>query len=304
MKNVINYYYDMYPNELINYNSSFLFDYYDNTYMLCELNRPVEDIPLLEELSNGLITHGFLSHKFIRTKFNELIIKDNNKEYVLFIINTFSIENISVEDILLNNNKYLLKNDIQELVRSDWGTLWSEKIDYLEYQVQELGLNKKIIKYSFNYFVGLAENAISYYNETINELGKKNIYKITHKRIYNDINYFDYFNPLNFVIDNEVRDISEYIKNSFINNKFNLSDLDYYFNVRIVDQFNERLLFSRLLFPTYYFDLLNKVMEEEMSEETLLNVIDNINEYNSFLKSIYLYLNKKNPIPKIDWIID
>ena len=41
-----------------------------------------------------------------------------------------------------------------------------------------------------------------------------------------------------------------------------------------------------------------------MSEETLLNVIDNINEYNSFLKSIYLYLNKKNPIPKIDWIID
>ncbi len=41
------------------------------------------------------------------------------------------------------------------------------QVDYFEYQIRELGKDKKVILDSFSYYIGLGENAISYVNSTI-----------------------------------------------------------------------------------------------------------------------------------------
>ena len=43
-------------------------------------------------------------------------------------------------------------------------SLWMDKVDYFEYQVSQFGIKFPIIRHSFNYFIGLADNAIMVIN--------------------------------------------------------------------------------------------------------------------------------------------
>ena len=76
---------------------------------------------------------------------------DEQKEYDLF-------------DIINFQREYTATNKVVSLYQNDWGNLWSSKVDYLEYQMSELGKNFPTLLNSFSYYVGLAENAISYVN--------------------------------------------------------------------------------------------------------------------------------------------
>ena len=70
----------------------------------------------------------------------------------------------------------------------------------------------------------------------------------------------------------------------------------------MVTPFTLRLLYSRLLFPSYYFDVYDSVMNKDLSDEALLDITDKIDEYEDFLLEIYNYLNKFLHIPEIEWI--
>ena len=85
-----------------------------------------------------------------------------------------------------------------------------------EYQVRELGLDKKVIQESFSYYLGLAENAISYVNNTTLKYNSFNS-KVTlsHRRIFYPNFKINFLNPLSFIFDLEVRDIAEYLKAMF-----------------------------------------------------------------------------------------
>ena len=45
--------------------------------------------------------------------------------------------------------------------------MWIRKIDYFEYQISQFGKKYPIIRESFNYYVGLAENGISLLNKAM-----------------------------------------------------------------------------------------------------------------------------------------
>ncbi len=304
MKNTINFFYNLIPDEIEENDEeySFLIDY--EYYFLVPYERPVEDLPTLENISLELLSHNVKCHTMIRNRNNELLSSINDKSYILLKTNTYENTLIRVKDICLVNNNIFLNQDNSKLYRNNWGDLWSKKIDFFEYQVRELGKDKKVVINSFSYYVGLAENAISYYNDTINEF-QNNINErtaICHRRIKSPNLAIDFYNPLNYVIDYEVRDIAEYVKSSFFNNSFSYEDLDSFFNIRMVTPFTLRLLYSRLLFPSYYFDVYDSVMNKDLSDEALLDIIDKIDEYEDFLLEIYNYLNKFLHIPEIEWI--
>ena len=204
------------------------------------------------------------------------------------------------EKLVLNNNK-------SNLYRNNWGTLWSEKIDYFEYQVRELSIEKEVVKSSFSYYVGLAENAISYVNNTNMKYGG-DAYRIvlSHRRVFYPNYKLNYLNPLSFVFDLEVRDIAEYLKAMFFKKDvgFCLDELSSYLKIRHLSLYEYQMLYARLLYPTYYFDVYEGVMNKNGDEEQLVNIIKKCDSYEEFLKKAYLEISKYAKIDKVEWIIN
>lgn len=299
MQNTINYFYNLFPNEIMTNKDelSFILDY--EYYYFIPFERNIKDITNVLSLNDELHKLGYHSHTIIKNINDDYATKFDNKSYVLLKTNEYELKEISFKEILLINNRINFdKNNIKK-----WSDLWIKKIDYLEYQVKELGFDKKIITNSFSYYLGLAENAISYYNNTINSVKDESKVTIAHRRLECPIIAKDYYNPINLIIDYEMRDVAEYIKSSFFNNTYNIKYLNNLYNLRNITEFESRILFSRLLYPSYYFDIYEKIIDGSKSENELLRIIDRVDEYEDFLSDIYHYLNKKNPIPLVDWII-
>ena len=148
----------------------------------------------------------------------------------------------------------------------------------------------------------MAENGISAYNDYGLEYTK---YFIVHKRLLTSSKLYDLYDPFNLIYDVKSRDFSEYIKNYFFsNNENNDAFLVFENNIGLFN-FNsyELLLFYiRLLYPSFYFDVYEKIVENGEEESKLDIIIDNIEKYEIFLKEITLFLEKYITLPNIEWI--
>ena len=117
--------------------------------------------------------------------------------------------------------------------------------------------------------------------------------------------YMGYYNgnPCNedFRIDYEVRDIAEYLKTKVINKVSVKDDLDYICSLNL-SKASIWLLYARLLYPSHYFDDLIKAITGEIKEEILNKYVDNIDNYEFFLKEFYTLVSEKVSIPKIEWL--
>ena len=193
------------------------------------------------------------------------------------------------KDYLVNNKEY----DI--LKRNNWDYLWSMKIDYVEYQVKHLTNKYPIIEDSINYYIGLSENAIKYF-KLINK-NNESLY-IEHRRINKD-NIYD---PLEIVIDYKVRDISEYIKYNFFNSGKDLYDIKNDIKKLNLNNIDYLLLYSRMLYPSFYFDLYDRIINNNEDENIINDIINKSIEYEELLYEIYLIINRKYNIMGIDWI--
>lgn len=115
------------------------------------------------------------------------------------------------------SNKLVLNNNKSSLYRNNWGSLWSDKIDFW-ISSKRIGRRKNVVKSSFSYYVGLSENAISYVNNAILKYGGVSSGRIvlSHRRVFFPNYKLNYMNPLSFVFDLEVRDVAEYLKSMFL----------------------------------------------------------------------------------------
>ena len=202
---------------------------------------------------------------------------------------------------VLNNNK-------SSLYRNNWSSLWSDKIDFFEYQVRELGVEKNVVKSSFSYYVGLSENAISYVNNAILKYGGVSSGRIvlSHRRVFYPNYKLNYMNPLSFVFDLEVRDVAEYLKSMFFKKdiEYCLDELKSYLSIRKLNIYEYHMFYARLLYPSYYFDVYDSVMNKNVNEEELVKIVKRSNDYEKFLKITYLEISKYVRLDKIDWIIE
>ena len=290
MKNVIYNYYNILLTDINESNDNYYFYYNSNLYVFYLIENNPE---IINEIYNFLIENNIDSYKIIANKDNNLITTINNKNYALLHLKGLLKYEIKFEEF-----KYY-PIDKQN---HNWGTLWSNKLDYYEIQIRELGKKYQTLLNSFGFFKGIAENAILYYNLNEKKFNDEVPVAIVHNRMNYPEYEKDYNNPLNFVIDYYIRDISEYIKSYTISDYYNLENIITLINKLTLNSKSFNLLYSRLLYPTFYFDEYDKIILGREEDNKIINVINKIQNYLEMLKKIFIVFNNKYEMFNIEWL--
>ena len=311
MNNYIDYYYNLYPNTIEKVGRNYRFFLNNEKYYIIMYERNLEEMDTLVKLNKEMIERGSLVHEIVLTKDGKAVFLCDNNSYALLRVYINENIPIKIEDIfyMLDYNDTIKPNNI--IGRMNWANLWSSKVDYFEYHIGHLIKKYPYIYKTIDYYLGLAENAISYVKDIKTPAS---LISICHRRIGVTSTLFDLYNPFNLVIDYKVRDVAEYIKSVFfygenscvegvvnsenmIVNKCNII-LERIFKKYIFDNEALKLLFARLLFPSYYFDLYENVIDNSLNENVISCIIKKSSAYEEFLKIILL----TTPIPYVEWL--
>lgn len=294
MKNIIEYYYNLRIDELHNKDDNYYFNINNNNFIFKPYTGSIERSYDIYKL-NSILSNKFNIDNIILNKYNNPLTKINDNFYILT-----SNKKEKKLTLPLISNMALNNINIESLERNKWEVLWENKIDYYEMQLGENEKKYPLIRESFDYFVGLAENAISYLVNTKLELKPTiNDQKVvSHNNIEISLN-----EPSNLILDHKARDVAEYIKYSFFNNNQNIfNELNEYFYHNYYSPYGIRVLFSRILYPSFYFNTYDKIISGKVEEKELNKIISKINNYEIYLYNIYLYLRKYYNIPSVDWL--
>ena len=293
MKNVINYYYNLYPENIFQSKDEYYFFINNIRYSFIEYKEDIKKIEKIYNMHLDILKKNMYVHSIILNKDGKPLTIIKEVPYILMQTLYYG-ENIDIRNILSFFN--IEANTNKEIT---WEELWKNKNDYIEYQIKLLGDKYKLLKESVYYYLGLGENAI----ELLNITNPKNIKMYyTHNRIDKKRTSFDLYNPLNIIIDTKVRDIAEYLKQNFFKGENIEKDLEYYLKTENLNPAEHILFFSRLLYPTYFYDLIEKIIRNEKEEKEVLNIIGKVDEYESILKKLYKYYKTFINIPVIEWL--
>lgn len=295
MNNFIDYFYKIRVQKIEYYKKYYSFIYQGYMYKLYLLDSNI-NVNMLVNMNKMLVGHTLVS-EIIINKDNEYISKFNNQSFILIKIFANVDNMITLDEInYLANSLYTLNLNI------NWGILWSRKIDYLEELINENGKKYPLIVDSFNYFVGMAENAIAYFNDINIEKDYK--YVVSHKCIRLNDSIEVIYNPLNIIFDYRVRDIAEYIKNAFfLNNKDIFNELNIYIRKNPLSLTDVKLLIARLMYPSFYFELYDDILIYNQDERIIEKVINRLPEYEKYLATVIKYFQKWYDVPEIPWLI-
>lgn len=292
LKNIIEYFYNLKIDTLHKNRNRYEFEINKNRYYLVLAYRYEKE---LEQIEN-LIKDNKNFDQIIRNINSKLMTNINGKNYLLL---EKSNKKTSIEDELLNYYKVLLPSQLYfNIDRTDWVYLWSEKIDYIEYQKIHLKGEYPLLEESINYFIGMAENAIMYVRNCFKEDSNLDDLVLSHKRIISK----EFNSPINLIVDHRSRDISEYLKYLFFTNDYDYIKINQYLQKLNLNSYMYKLLYGRMLFPTFYFDKYDDIVNKNKSEKEILAILKKVEAYEDFLKNIYLIINQNTAIKKVDWL--
>lgn len=281
MENILNYYYQLNIIDIKKKDYYYLLttDEYEQ-YIFNEIIDSNELKVNLDYLNNTNVLYDLL----ILTKEGNITINYNDKEYALFKVRNNENLNILSFSNLITTGK--LK----------WGTLWSNRVDYYLEQIAEV-VEQKEIKYAMDYYISLAEIAISYFN-TLSEIYNENTvtFTLSHHIVTSPIDKYMFYNPSNMCFDLSVRDIAEYIKESFFNDI-----LTNYEILSLIDKINlneslANYLLVRLIYPSYIFKLYDIFIETKELNKKFYEYMKKSREYETLLSTIYNKLKLKYSI--------
>lgn len=295
MKQVLEYYYSLNIESINCINDNYEFFYNGYKYIFAFSTRDEKEINDIVLCQQELINKGLKTNIIMPNIFGQFLTKVDDNNYILMKVSKTEILNL--EQIIDIQNKTILVNN---KYHNNWGKLWSSKIDYIENQ-QNIIASNPIIHLSVDYFIGLTENAISIVNNYNNG---ESVFTLSHKRIKYPCNSEEYNNPLTYIFDLKVRDIAEYIKSEFFySTNEALADLKEYLQISKLTAYEATMLYARLLYPSYYFDAYEGIINKKKDIKILLNIIHKIPEYESFLKNAYYEINSYIKIENISWLI-
>lgn len=278
MENILNYYYDINVIDIKKYDYYYLITSDDEEEYLF---NEIINIDELKEIIDYLNNTNMLYHLLMLTKEQNLTITYNDKEYALFKVRDNDNLNIFSFSNLITNGKCI------------WSTLWSNRVDYYLEQLKEV-VDINEIKYAMDYYISLAEIAISYFN-TLEEIYKSNelTYTISHHITSSPLSKYELYNPSNMCKDLIVRDVAEYIKASFFEDILTNNEI-----LNLIDSvnLNEQLanyLFVRLIYPSYMFKIYDKYIETKEIDRKFYEYMKKSREYEHLLANIYNKLKLK-----------
>ncbi len=296
MKNALIYNYNIYIDDLIFLNNNYYFKFQNNDYVVEHFTRNIYESQAIYKLNQDMLYKNYNTYKIILTKNNNILFVYNDKYYILMLIPKIKNRLIDINDII-NFNYLVTDKEILKLDRSNWSYYFENKIDFIEEQFYEVKSKYPIINNTIDYYIGLWENGVSYFN--YNNINTQNKY-ISHNRIGTSTDLYYFLNPINILIDNKERDIGEYLKSYIYTKNWTVNDIEKLLNNLKLDRENILLLISRLLFPSYYFDIYENILSESVNEEEILKVLNNKNII-TLLKYLFNKYNYYN-IPIIEWI--
>ena len=296
MKNLLNYYYYIVVDRINMKGGNYYFIYQNNYFCFYKYFGNLNEIQDIFNLNTYMLFNNYKVNKIILNNTGNILTSYNNNLYCLVLL-TYNSNNLVNLNQVISFNQFKINLNI--LNRSNWYFLWTNKIDNIEYSIKHLMHKYKLIYNSIYYYIGLAENAISYL-KYIN-LENNNI-SICHKRVCSKYNITEFYNPLNLIIDYRVRDLAEFFKSAFFNQIMDVSKIINYLKKIKMTSTDYIYFYIRMLFPSFYFDLYDQVLKEEIKEETILMVINMQDEYEYLLYEIYLVIKSHVDIIGIDWI--
>ena len=294
MKNYIKYFYNIAPNSIFQNDSDYLFEYDGYDYKLIKFEQDLNYLNGIYEFSKQLNQLGIYCHNIVLNSEQKLYTVIDNKNYILMVSQKGLNRKITLEDII--NFKYNVEN--VKFGATNWKKLWELKIDYCEYQMNQFGYKYPNLRKSFSYFSGYVELAVA----LLNLISKYNVSFLSHKRINNDDTLYDFYNPFNLVIDSRVRDAAEYCKNRIFENEF-ISDIKTVFGIMKFSGDEYLLFFIRILYPSFYFDEFERVINNDLTDDEISTLTDNLYEYEKNIKDLYNFMSTVTNMPLIDWLV-
>lgn len=297
MKNWLIYFYDLDVSEIHQVKKKYTFKIASYEYMLFEYHHDPTLIDEIYDLSTNLLRYGIYCHQIVLNKQSKPLTYINGVPYILLKMYPELNKKIDLKDLLSYNNIPI--SNIQKLRRDDWKSLWIEKMDYFEYQVSQFGKKFPLIRESFSYFLGFVETGISFLN-TVNFKNEKLV--LSHKRLTSNHTLFDLYNPLNFIIDFRIRDVCEYFKEKFVHDANILDEIKNYLLTNHLSAGELQLFFIRMLYPSFYFDRYEMILNEEGDESVLIPILENVEKYEKLLKELYMFISLYVSLPNVEWI--
>lgn len=294
MNNFVDYFYNIHVEKVLFNKKYYSFIYKGYLYKLYPVGNNL-NINMIVNINKRLIGHTLVS-EIISNKDNNYVSFYNNQNYILIRIYANINKKITLEEINFSADSLYTEN-----LKINWGILWSRKIDYLEELINENGKKYPIIVNSFNYFVGMAENAISYYNDI--QIDNNYKYVISHKNFRFNDTVEALYNPLNIIFDYRARDISEYIKNAFFLNNINIyNELTEFLKVKGLSITDVKLIIARLMYPSFYFEMYEDILIDNNDEKIIVPIVDKLPEYEKYLANVIDYFRSYYDIPIIPWL--
>ncbi len=271
--NIIYYLYNIRIDYLRYINDKYVFSYNNDIYLFKEVFVP-------EEYLQFIIRSNDLFHVVIKGKNNRYVTVYRDKRYILMKVK------IRENRFVLFDDFYKMKNYIVQTTyfsSFNWLELWKRKIDQIEDYVSHHSFDIYILSI-INYFIGLGELSIN----ILNSLNQNEIIPLSyaHKRMNFNCDLYSYYDASNIIIDHYTRDIGEYIKDLIIKNKFNNKVI----NFSVFSYLDRILLISRIIFPSYFFDLFDKFILEKKDFNNLDKYIINIDKYDEAILSILNFI--------------
>lgn len=298
IKNFLNYYYHLYPVEIIKEKENYKFYLNDKLYILYLITNKEQEVKEQIILNKELVYYNYPS-LVINNVFNNSYSLIEGKNYILVCYNFSNrkiMETDLTKDIYINKNNYLILN------RSNWYDLWCKKVDYFEYQKNYIKDKYPLLYNTIDYFIGYAEVAISYLSE-VNRMIKrdsKDYLTICHKRVYFNDDLNNFYNPFSLIIDYKARDVGEYLK-SLLFYGYQEKQIKELLLV-INSSYQRHLLMARVLFPSFYFDCYEDIINGITGEEEIISILNKIKDYVDFLVYLYNLLRETDYLIQIDFL--
>lgn len=308
------------------------FELQDNVYTIFDASGLKDDV--LKELYI-FSTHLYQSgdrhvSSFVPSNEGTLIVTWDNKSYCLLV--NFRSASQKGKKIGRKLAKFHFRGrTITESIKTvnrvgHWKQLWEQRLEQMEkvwnrriFQIPENDFERMFFE-SFPYYMGCTENAIQYLVDTEIDDEPRHIDSgtVCHERFSNkswgDIYYIK--NPFDWVFDHCSRDLAEWTRECYFQNKQTYRPLmqkffHQYQTVEQLSSFSWRLLYSRILFPLHYFECIERYYlatsehEKNVQMENLAMMLKQTVDYERFLKEFYQLIEvpvRAYNIPVIDWL--
>ena len=290
MKNVIYTYYNILLDEIKRDGNNYYFYYNGDLYLFYLVENNTE---LVKKIYSYIIQNNIECYEIINNKDNDLFTMLDNKIYSLL-----KLKGILKYEVKIDEFKFFAVKENP----NDWGKLWSSRLDYYEVQIREHGFDYQTVLNSYGLFSGLANNAILYYNLSLKKFSDEIIIGIVHNRMKYPMYLIDYNNPLNFIIDYNIRDVAEYIKAYYMTDEYDENNVIMLLDRLELNNLMFNLLYSRLLYPTFYFDIFDKIILEDGKDNDVICVINKLDKYLDLLNHIYIRYKDKYNMFYINWL--